>query len=249
MQSSRERLRHGNYPPGRIRTQVAAPPVARLLSRWFRSRAWKKHIAPGTVWIADGLGRPSYGAGERAPSLLVAVRCDRMQFIGQQGGRNVRSDDWRRATARGRAAVPALFAMRAPLRCRSRRRRAGILPSHRRGPRLSLSGGVRRGNRADPVATALPVGLQPPLRLLHRRGRCIRSATGDSFSPASSWPTRLPRDASSGARNIQWVGGSRPSTFPAILAAMAGCDRLLPVVWKSNFLWYNRGVRSSGRRS
>ncbi len=38
-----------------------------------------------------------------------------------------------------------------------------------------------------------------------------------------------------GARNIQWVGGEPTIHLPAILEAMAGCDRLLPVVWKSNF--------------
>jgi putative pyruvate formate lyase activating enzyme len=37
------------------------------------------------------------------------------------------------------------------------------------------------------------------------------------------------------ARNIQWVGGEPTIHLPAVLAAMAGCDRLLPVVWKSNF--------------
>ena len=38
-----------------------------------------------------------------------------------------------------------------------------------------------------------------------------------------------------GARNIQWVGGEPTIHLPAILAAMAGCGRFLPVVWKSNF--------------
>jgi putative pyruvate formate lyase activating enzyme len=38
-----------------------------------------------------------------------------------------------------------------------------------------------------------------------------------------------------GARNVQWVGGEPTIHLPAILAAMAGCDRQLPVVWKSNF--------------
>lgn len=38
-----------------------------------------------------------------------------------------------------------------------------------------------------------------------------------------------------GAKNIQWVGGEPTIHLPAILEAMAGCDRLLPVVWKSNF--------------
>ena len=38
-----------------------------------------------------------------------------------------------------------------------------------------------------------------------------------------------------GARNIQWVGGEPTIHIPAILDAMAGHDRLPPVVWKSNF--------------
>ena len=38
-----------------------------------------------------------------------------------------------------------------------------------------------------------------------------------------------------GARNLQWVGGEPAIHVPAILEAMAGCDRRLPVVWKSNF--------------
>ncbi len=38
-----------------------------------------------------------------------------------------------------------------------------------------------------------------------------------------------------GARNIQWVGGEPTIHLPAILAAMADCDPLIPVVWKSNF--------------
>jgi putative pyruvate formate lyase activating enzyme len=37
------------------------------------------------------------------------------------------------------------------------------------------------------------------------------------------------------ARNLQWVGGEPTIHLPAILEAMAGCDCLLPVVWKSNF--------------
>ena len=37
------------------------------------------------------------------------------------------------------------------------------------------------------------------------------------------------------ARNIQWVGGEPTIHLPAVLAAIAGCDRSLPIVWKSNF--------------
>jgi putative pyruvate formate lyase activating enzyme len=38
-----------------------------------------------------------------------------------------------------------------------------------------------------------------------------------------------------GARNIQWVGGEPNVHLPTILKAMAGCNSLLPIVWKSNF--------------
>ena len=38
-----------------------------------------------------------------------------------------------------------------------------------------------------------------------------------------------------GARTIQWVGGEPTIHIPAILDAMAGCQGLPPVVWKSDF--------------
>jgi putative pyruvate formate lyase activating enzyme len=38
-----------------------------------------------------------------------------------------------------------------------------------------------------------------------------------------------------GARNIQWVGGEPTIHLPSILEAMAGCDDLPPIVWKSDF--------------
>jgi putative pyruvate formate lyase activating enzyme len=38
-----------------------------------------------------------------------------------------------------------------------------------------------------------------------------------------------------GARNLQWVGGEPTIHLPAILQAMAGCDDLPLVVWKSDF--------------
>ena len=38
-----------------------------------------------------------------------------------------------------------------------------------------------------------------------------------------------------GARNIQWVGGEPTIHLPVILAAMADCPKLPPVVWKSDF--------------
>ncbi len=45
------------------------------------------------------------------------------------------------------------------------------------------------------------------------------------------------------ARNIQWVGGEPTIHLPAILAAMAGCENSLPVVWKSNFFGTIGGFR------
>jgi len=38
-----------------------------------------------------------------------------------------------------------------------------------------------------------------------------------------------------GARNVQWIGGEPTIHLPAILAAMAECGPMPPVVWKSNF--------------
>lgn len=38
-----------------------------------------------------------------------------------------------------------------------------------------------------------------------------------------------------GARTLQWVGGEPTIHLPAVLDAMAGCDGLPPVVWKSDF--------------
>ncbi|MGL5094993.1 MAG: radical SAM protein, partial [Planctomycetia bacterium] len=38
-----------------------------------------------------------------------------------------------------------------------------------------------------------------------------------------------------GARNLQWLGGEATIHLPAILSAMAECDDLPPIVWKSNF--------------
>ncbi len=40
---------------------------------------------------------------------------------------------------------------------------------------------------------------------------------------------------SRGAKNIQWVGGEPTIHLPAILRAMAGCEDLPSVVWKSDF--------------
>lgn len=38
-----------------------------------------------------------------------------------------------------------------------------------------------------------------------------------------------------GARNIQWVGGEPTIHLPRILQVMDGCERLPPVIWKSDF--------------
>lgn len=38
-----------------------------------------------------------------------------------------------------------------------------------------------------------------------------------------------------GTRTLQWVGGEPTIHLPAVLAAMAECDDLPPVVWKSDF--------------
>ncbi len=43
------------------------------------------------------------------------------------------------------------------------------------------------------------------------------------------------RGRAQGARTLQWVGGEPTIHLPAILDAMAGCDELPPVVWKSDF--------------
>ncbi|HEX4412021.1 MAG TPA: hypothetical protein VH107_00235 [Lacipirellulaceae bacterium] len=49
------------------------------------------------------------------------------------------------------------------------------------------------------------------------------------LSAAISW------GRTQGARNIQWVGGEPTIHLPAILNAMADCEDLPPVVWKSDF--------------
>jgi putative pyruvate formate lyase activating enzyme len=59
-----------------------------------------------------------------------------------------------------------------------------------------------------------------------RRGRTLTPAY---FSEAVAWGRERH------ARNVQWVGGEPTIHLPAILEAMAGCDDLPPVVWKSDF--------------
>jgi putative pyruvate formate lyase activating enzyme len=59
-----------------------------------------------------------------------------------------------------------------------------------------------------------------------RRGRLL---TGPFLQQAVSW------GRAQGARTLQWVGGEPTIHLPAILRAMAECDDLPPIVWKSNF--------------
>jgi len=59
-----------------------------------------------------------------------------------------------------------------------------------------------------------------------RRGTPL---TAEFFRRAVEW------GRGQGARNVQWVGGEPSIHAPAILEAMSGCERLPPIVWKSNF--------------
>jgi putative pyruvate formate lyase activating enzyme len=56
-----------------------------------------------------------------------------------------------------------------------------------------------------------------------------RRLTPELFSETVAWGRER------GARNVQWVGGEPTIHLPAILEAMAGCDALPPIVWKSDF--------------
>ncbi|HEX4144642.1 MAG TPA: radical SAM protein [Pirellulales bacterium] len=58
------------------------------------------------------------------------------------------------------------------------------------------------------------------------RGRAL---DGQTFSAAVAW------GQSRGAKNIQWVGGEPTIHLPALIALMADCPALPPVVWKSDF--------------
>ena len=53
--------------------------------------------------------------------------------------------------------------------------------------------------------------------------------TGEFLARAVQWGT------AQGAQNVQWVGGEPTIHIPAILAAMAHCDALPKIVWKSDF--------------
>ena len=85
-----------------------------------------------------------------------------------------------------------------------------------------------------------------PSQLLYLSGcnlRCVFCiGEADAFDPQRGRPLSgqllaeaVAAGCERGARNIQWVGGEPTIHLPAILEAMADCDRLLPVVWKSNF--------------
>ena len=85
-----------------------------------------------------------------------------------------------------------------------------------------------------------------PSQLLYLSGCNLRCAfcigEADAFDPQRGRLLTSPFLAETianggpqGAKNIQWVGGEPTIHLPAILEAMAGCDHLLPVVWKSNF--------------
>ncbi len=84
-----------------------------------------------------------------------------------------------------------------------------------------------------------------PSHLLYISGCNLRCAfcigEGAAFDPqhgalltAQSLQGVLGEGRSRGARTIQWAGGEPTIHLPAILEAMAGCERLPPVVWKSN---------------
>jgi putative pyruvate formate lyase activating enzyme len=69
---------------------------------------------------------------------------------------------------------------------------------------------------------------------------CIQA--GEAFDPSRGRPLegRWLRETidwgiGQGARNAQWIGGEPTIHLPAILAAIAECGPLPPMVWKSNF--------------
>jgi putative pyruvate formate lyase activating enzyme len=69
---------------------------------------------------------------------------------------------------------------------------------------------------------------------------CIAEA--NAFDPRRGRPLTesflreaLRQGRGEGARTLQWVGGEPTIHLPAILGAMAGCDDLPPIVWKSDF--------------
>lgn len=71
---------------------------------------------------------------------------------------------------------------------------------------------------------------------------CFCIAEANAFNPSVGTPldteflsAAIAWGRTQGARNIQWVGGEPTIHLPAILNAMAGCDDLPPVVWKSDF--------------
>lgn len=73
-----------------------------------------------------------------------------------------------------------------------------------------------------------------------RCGFCVGGI--NAFDPGRGRPLTaeflaeaLARGREQGARTLQWVGGEPTIHIPAILDAMAPCDDLPPVVWKSDF--------------
>jgi putative pyruvate formate lyase activating enzyme len=71
---------------------------------------------------------------------------------------------------------------------------------------------------------------------------CFCIAEENAWNPLVGTPlnadflcTAITQGQCMGARNIQWVGGEPTIHLPAILAAMADCPKLPPVVWKSDF--------------
>jgi putative pyruvate formate lyase activating enzyme len=69
---------------------------------------------------------------------------------------------------------------------------------------------------------------------------CIAGA--NAFDPRRGRPLTasflgeaVARGRCEGARTLQWVGGEPTIHLPTILGAMAGCDNLPPIVWKSDF--------------
>ena len=56
-----------------------------------------------------------------------------------------------------------------------------------------------------------------------------RALSREFFAQAVEWGRQQ------GARTLQWVGGEPTIHLPAILDAMADCNEIAPVVWKSDF--------------
>jgi len=68
-----------------------------------------------------------------------------------------------------------------------------------------------------------------PSHVFYLSGCSLRAREGRWLRETIDW------GLGQGARNVQWIGGEPTIHLPAILSASAACDRLPPVVWKSNF--------------